>query len=353
MSEVKKVKKLKVKNLCAENIRGKVADFRIADVDSLETKNAGIFNCDVTNLYLNGLNVNCLITNPSTINDISLFDPNIPACDPCTTNCIWNPVKPDNVDEFVFTSLVNAAKLELEVNPSEGNTIASRINSGRTKFNNFVKNCPIYPCIPMKLNSLQIYASKSLPIYTINKCDFVPSDDNEEQNNDNTRINATVSYVSSLFYDLDIVYDVDVVGSVEPLVVSVVCQIGYIDPVDPETVIIYQLDIGNYQVTPTLDETYGVKCTGTVSVPSSLIQEAALKMPDSKNTGCVQLVIYKETGLSIWSSEGCRNFPVGCKKNNPNCQNPPVGATFINGIWTCPDGKPAPFDSGNFAFKCP
>lgn len=352
MSGVKKIKKLKVKDLCVEDIRGKVADFKIADVESLESKNAEIFNCDVTNLYLNGLNVNCLITSPSSINNISLFDPNIPPCDPCESQCVWNPVKPDNVDELVFECLVNAAKLELVVNPEQGDTIASRINSGRTKFNNFVKNCPIYPCIPMKLNSLQIYASKSLPIYTINKCEFTPPDF-ETEHDYSQNINATVSYVSSLFYDLDIVYDVDVVGSVEPLVVSVVCRIGYIDPENPETVIIYQLDIGNYQFTPTLDDTYGVKCSGTVSVPSELIQEAALKMPDSKKTGCVQLVIYKETGLSIWNSEGCRNFPVRCFKGDPKCQNPPTGATFVNGVWRCANGNPAPFDSGNFTFNCP
>jgi hypothetical protein len=59
------------------------------------------------------------------------------------------------------------------------------------------------------------------------------------------------------------------------------------------------IDFGNRQFGPTLDTQFGEKYTGTVIIPTAIVSAMIEAMPDPNNTGCIQMVIYKEEGVEI------------------------------------------------------
>jgi hypothetical protein len=59
------------------------------------------------------------------------------------------------------------------------------------------------------------------------------------------------------------------------------------------------IDFGNRQFGPTLDTQFGEKYTGTVIIPTTIVRAMIEAMPDANNTGCIQMVIYKEEGVEI------------------------------------------------------
>lgn len=180
--------------------------------------------------------------------------------------------------------------------------LRARIQCGREFTNQFLaeKNCP-RPCpsCPTDPQStepcrvpMDIHAIKTFPIFTRG-----PSCRPGEFQNE---------FVLAVSYILNVDYQLEIAGSTEARVVSVLCQLSYIDFNGEPVVKI--IDIGNKQFYPTLDVCYGEKYTGQINIPSSLIQTAYLAMPDVNNTGAVQLVVYSEEGVQVTEGGSCGNM---------------------------------------------
>jgi hypothetical protein len=374
--ELKKIKHLKVKNLCVENSKEK----------NVEITNLKATNTNVTNFSIGGINLNCFLQQPTTENIVYGIE---------TTFGPTGPVKPKNVDQRVWDCLISNSLFELN-DPSNG--LQARVNKGRLDIANytylpaiftgmiegnlltveiqsgelskgrviqgngvipgtkiisqedinvFVVNftqnvaeeemsspprCP-QPC-PFEIDApkeIEIYGYQTLPIFTQSTCG-------------GTGVTGTTgttggtvfnSFVKNMDFNLDVYYQLAVAESTEARLVSVLCQVGYIDPLGPtgcgfvcdsdENVVLHTVYIGNKQFYPTLDVEYGENYAVSIPVPSVVIDAAVKAMPDPNNTGAVQLVFYKEPGICIWSPIGDCNFE--CREGGEGKDskpNPPV-----------------------------
>ena len=99
-----------------------------------------------------------------------------------------------------------------------------------------------------------------------------------------------IQLISSISYNLDVI---NVTGTLAVRTVTAMVQVGW---VDENGIFNHQLiDFGNRQFGATLDTQYGEKYTGTVSLPTALINKISV----FGNAAAIQLIIFAEEGVEI------------------------------------------------------
>jgi hypothetical protein len=301
----KKFRDLKVKNLCAQNIRSENIETENIRAKNSTAETTTTTNLNVSNIILNGRDITCSLKS-SPLEDknqqLDLLDKN------------GNPIRNPKVNEVVFNALLCNANAELQA-------LRERFTEGRQYIREFENDHSCSTCGNTGDVELSIYGYITQPLVSIKNCGGTG----------NTGPNAhheQLQVVQKMFYNLEVDYDVRVAKSTQPRIVSVLCQLAYIDPQDVTAstgatglcsiaqgdcgvpncgpVYVEEIVIGNKQFTPTIDPLYGEMFAGTVPIDSRLVDTAATAMPDPNNTAAVQLVFFVEEGLTIWSAEDAR-----------------------------------------------
>lgn len=290
-----KIRNLKSKNAKIQHLSACNGNFNVLDADSIKFSEAEINTLDVQNLTLGGRNVNCLLTQPAVETDIATFVP------------LETP-PPRNVNQTVYEALIQNAL----TNQQE---LQNRIFIGRNDIKEYLNTVgcpPSCPPLPDEPVPLQVYGALTQPIFREFACDT-----NNPEAGKNKQLTTAVNF------NLQVDYHPQEAQSVDNRVVSVLVQLGYINPESPPNdpeVIIDEIFIANRQFTPTLDVEYGENFANVINIPSQILLRAVFAMPDANNTGAVQMVVYKEQGLCIWKAVGdgfeCRQD----ETNNLNSQ---------------------------------
>jgi hypothetical protein len=269
-------KNLKVKNFCAKN--GRIA--------SLNTDS----------IVLNGKDITCSLEGSTPVEDLTKgFD---------KTDAEGNPVRNPKVNAEVFAALLESADIELIA-------LRERLQNGREYIREFerVNSCAV--CGPSPDVPVNIYGYITQPILTVENC----------------KNSQELKLLQRMYYNLEVDYDVRAAQSTEPRVVSILCQLAYID--GPE-IRVEELLLGTKQFVPTVDPLYGEIFNGTVPIDSYLAEVAARAMPDPNNTAAVQLVFYVEEGLSIWTPDTTIHGIIFRDGGNSGNTNQPGAATVVN-----------------------
>lgn len=253
-----KVKDLTVKNLCAENIKA---------------KDTTLTNLNVT--FINGRNVQC---EP----DIEIKEQGFDAM----INGI--PVRNAKINPIVFDALLANANAEYE-------SLQERLILGREIIQQFERDRSCNTCGNTGSVPLTIYGYITKPLISEKTCGFTGG-------TGPNAFSSEVLAVQQMFYNLEVDYDVLVAQSTEPRVISVLCHLSYIDPVD-NTPYVEEIIIGNRQFTPTVDPLYGEMFSGSIPINSDLVREAVAAMPSPNNSAAVQIVFYIEEGITIWTEK--------------------------------------------------
>jgi hypothetical protein len=354
--DTKKFKKLSVRNLRSKRLKACKADINLANINSLvvnntEIQNATVNNLNTDHLLINGQDVTCSLFQAPVENLNTGFDPTGPVDPACSmfvnSSC---PLKPAGVNEDVWNCILQNAV-------AEGQDLQQRLFEGRTIINSYLDSqgcsgsCPPAPREPVPV---EIFATKSFPVFKRRFCPGVTGA---------TGIlcgvtgatGTTDTIMSNITFNLDVNYQLEVAESVDARVVSVLVQLAYIDPAggtggctggSGENIIVETVFIGNRQFYPTLDVEYGENYAGVVQIPTAVVAAAIAAMPDPCDTGCVQLVVYKEQGVCIWTATDsgfeCRGGG-GATTNNA-----PTGAQVVARPG-CPNGN-QPFCSPSGCF---
>ena len=311
-NKCQKIKDLMVKKLCAEKI--KASDIKTSNLTSKDTTTDTL---NVSSIILNGNDITCLLSNPTGDDQNTGFDP---------VDENNKPVRSLNINAAVHNALLCNAEVELE-------ELQQRLENGRAAIREFesANNCPTCGSTGPVGMSILGYITK--PILTRKTCGVTGG----------TGANAfseRIELISTVGYNLEVEYDVQKIQSIQPRVVSVLCQLAFIDPENtsnepPPTgtcsiaqgdcgysncgpVFLEEIVFGNKQFTPTLDELYGEMFTGIITLDSDLIEKAAIAMPNVQNSAAIQLVFFIEDGLTIWNSTNNRGgAPDSSKKDAP------------------------------------
>lgn len=174
-----------------------------------------------------------------------------------------------------------------------------------------IATCELKP-IPLKT-----FGAMTIPIYTRFFCGVTGA----------TGVTGDEDYFDSINsgaeFNLQCTYLLEVAKSIDPRVVSVLIQVGYYDD-ETSSVIIEEVFIANKQFYPTLDTLYGENFANVIAIPSDLLNNAYTNSQDPNKQGAIQMVVYEEEGLCIWTPEGdgfeCR-AGIGRKKN-PSARAP-------------------------------
>lgn len=350
--KVEKIRDLKVKNLCAQNIKAQ----NIETVD-LKSVNTTTVELKAENIVLNGKSLACTLRNVNGEDIGSVLDP---------VDSEGKPIRKPNISEVVFNALLCNAQLELD--GPDG--LRERLEEGRQAIRDFEIENNCSTCGPTGPVEMEIYGYITRPLLNLKSCGVTGG----------TGSNAyyeEIQVLDTLNFHLEVDYDIKKVKSTQPRVVSVLCQMAFVDPaqVTGETggtgicyipqgndcgfsvckpIILEELFFGNKQFTPTLDRVYGENFNGVVNIHTDLAQLAVEAMPDINNCAAVQFVFYKEKGLEIWTNEESR----GGGEKQP-CINCPVDFKFtaFNGIqrlqdcrnanlWPCETAGGGPDSSG-------
>lgn len=112
-------------------------------------------------------------------------------------------------------------------------------------------------------------------------------------------------------------------------IASIYLQYGYIDK-NTGNVKVVMYDLGNRQFQPTIDfdptddplnlTSWGEKFAGYRSITSNIAALIFDNMPDPDDTGCLQLVILRETGIvAFFPSDDDKSRAISTNVINPNC----------------------------------
>jgi len=331
--KIEKIRDLKVKNLCAQNIKS-----QNIESNNITSNNITTTDLRAENVILNGKSLNCILRNMNGEDFGSVLDP---------VDEEGKPIRNPNISEVVFNALLCNAQYELE-------GLRERLEEGRQDIRDFEieNNCPT--CGNTGPVGMEIYGYITKPLLSLKTCGVTggtgPNAYSEE-----------LQILNSLNYNLEVEYDIRETKSFQPRVVSVLCQMAFIDPgkVTGETgatgicsipqgdcgysvcgpVFLEELFFGNKQFTPTLDRLYGENFNGTVIINTELATLAAEAMPSINNCAAVQIVFFVEEGLGIWTTEESRGGGGGpCTKNCPvNISSNSYGAPNCSqgGLWPC------------------
>ena len=287
----------KFKKICAKYLKSKKADIRMADIEIADINSAVINNADVKNLnaetfVLNGSDLTCALTQPSVATTSEAF-----YVYSGPTGATGPAPVPTNVDPIVYDALVEnafATRVDLQ----------NRVAEGRNFINQYLADypcptsCPPPPTEPVPL---EIYGTLTFPIYNVVKCGPTGATGSSF-----TQLN------SAMGFNLQVDYLLEEANSIDARLVSVLVQVGYIDPLGPTgpdaTVVIEEVFVANRQFYPTLDTLYGENFSNTISIPSNLILIAFQNSSNPNLQGAMQMVVYKEKGLCIWTPESGGSF---------------------------------------------
>jgi len=291
-----KIKNLKSKRICARKIKAKVAEIKIADIDCLVANDAEITNLNVDNITIGGQSFNaCSMNVPTIHNEAAQFVP-------------FGSTGPTGVNPIVYDCLLQNALVERD-------DLRDRLEAGREIIAEFLSNYPCPQTCPPGTTGpveLEIYGTKTIPLFTQFRC-IVPNGPTGPTGATGT-VGETLNIVpTNVTFNLDVDYQIEIAESIDPRVVSVLVQIGWIGPTGgtgptggctgtTENVIIETVYIGNKQIVPTLDIEYGENFASSVLIPSDVMAIAMAAMPDPSNTGAIQVVVFKEKGVCIWSA---------------------------------------------------
>ena len=295
MSNIKKIKNLRVKNLkvCDETVKNLNVLNSVTATNLIVTTNTTLNNVTADNAVINNLQV-------TNINGQDV------TCDKNFTNSNYslvttNPlVNPGDFNQEVWDKLAAITLMQQA-------DLAERLQCGRlqekaiqTQYGCVV--CPpnelvdcivecghigICDCIgvsgPCPSVPLNIFGIKTVPPLTIINCDSPTS-------------NPITQLLSTISYNLDVS---NITGKLDTRVVTILVQLGYLDPSVPGTdKFVYQeVDFGNRQFGATLDTAYGEKYTGVIILPTDTIAYIS-NLPDSTSFA-VQLVVFAEDGIKI------------------------------------------------------
>ena len=308
-----KVKNLKVKNLCAKNLKANTAEINVADINSAVINTADITTLDVKNFSVNGQDLTCRLNTPAVIQETSTF-----------TLGATGGVPPTNVNPDVYNCLIQNAILTRD-------DLQERVFQGRTFINQYLANFPCPPTCPPPPTEpvpLEIYGTLTLPIYERRFCR--PGATGTTGTTGTTGVTGTGPHEdllnTAVNFNLQVAYLLEEAQSIDARLVSVLVQLAYVDPLAPlggctvssQNVVIDEIFIANRQFYPTLDVTYGENFANIISIPTDLLGIAYANSP-LNSQGAIQMVIYKEQGLCIWTPEGTgfECLGGGAPVNNP------------------------------------
>lgn len=176
----------------------------------------------------------------------------------------------------------------------------------------------------------------TLPIYNRSFCGTGVTGSTGSAQTHNDFLNTAVNF------NLQVAYLLEEAKSIDARLVSVLVQIGFVDPDGPvgctgdsPNVAIEEVFIANKQFYPTLDVTYGENFANTIDIPFSMLTAAYSKSPVNSQ-GAIQMVIYKEEGLCIWNQQGEGFECLADAEAAPT--NPPAGKQQ-QAAPTCPVGQ--------------
>ena len=301
----KKVRDLKVKNLCVQNLR-------VKDINADNTVTETI---SVNSIILNGRDITCELTG-------AVVEAHNIGLDPVDEQ--GRPLRNPNINEYVFNALLCNAEVELAASQE-------RIAEGRDIIQQFEEDHACPQCGPTGGVPMSVYGYITKPLINIKTCGFTggtgPNIFREEK-----------QLIQRMSYNLEVDYDVTVANSTQPRVCTVLCQLAFIDPnnvvgitgatgpcIGPTgscgfpicgPVFIEEIVIGNKQFYPTLDVLFGEMFSGDIYIDSELAGIAASAMPDPHNSPAVQLVFFVEEGLTIWTEESTRGGATKFPKNS-------------------------------------
>jgi hypothetical protein len=284
--EVTKIKNLKAKNICVQHLNAKDVDINIADINSAVINSADITNLDVQNFSLGGRDLTCILIAPAVTqirNSFVLFG-------------VTGATGPREVNPTVYNCLLQNAI-------NEGVALKERIEDGRSRIIDYLAHFPCPPTCPPPVTDvpLDIYGTLTIPIYRRVFCGTTGPTGTTGAYNDflNTAVN----------FNLEVTYLLEEAMSIDARAVSVLVQIGYIDPLgatggctgSTENVVIEEVFFANRQLYPTLDTKYGENFANIIDIPTDLSLIAYTNSPNPNLQGAIQMVIYKEKGLHIFS----------------------------------------------------
>lgn len=294
--EYEKIRKLKVKNLCALD-----ASLKNVKINNL-TLESPLDKLNVTNLKID----NTLTAENIVVNNLqaTLLNGKEIGCEETFKN-INSELITDNPLEYPINSGFNKKVWDNLVLHTLGqrDQLATRLQCGRLQEKliqdsfgcvvcppNELANCfptceegtGICPC-PTEVGvcpsvPLHIFGIKSVSPINIKTCGA-------------SLESQTSQLISTISYNLDVT---NVTGTLATRVVTILVHVGYLDK--NNNFVYEQIDFGNRQFGPTLDTAYGEKYTGTVVLDTSLMTNIVTP----PNTGAiVQLVIFSENGVAI------------------------------------------------------
>lgn len=254
-----------------------------ACIKHLEALNANITNLNVTSI--NGIDTKCAKFFKNTNSRLRLESDAL--------------VNPGDFNQEVWDRLV-AKTFEIK------SGLEQRLLSGRSEVKEIQAQYGCNVCPPNELQvSNNVYGTISLYPCSIG-C-------NQKQ------------LLSSVSYNLDVI---NITGTLDTRVVTVLVQVGYLDPKipGPDKFVYETIDFGSRQFDATLDTLYGEKYTGTVVLPTDLI---TLMSNLNQRDTIVQLVVFAEDGVQI-------DFPLRARSRNVPTQGP-VDSEYTIQDWEGPN----------------
>lgn len=309
MCDMDRIKKLYVKNIKAKNIHSK----HIC-AESLKSRDINTGKIDASSIFIDGKNVTCKIQGISVANTTE------------TIKSFGNTGgAPANINPSVYNCMIKNAI-------NYGEDLQNRLFEGRKDIADYIasqgcpQSCPPGPTGPVPL---EIYGTLTLPIYNLQPCGPTGTTDFD--------INLT----TSVYFNLQVSYLLRKAKSIDARNVSILIQVGYVDPSGPtggligctgvtggENVVISEVFVANKQFYPTLDTLYGENFANNIPIPVALLRRAYNNSPPNSQ-GAVQLVIYKEEGLCIWTpSEDGKFECLNGTFDDSTIENAPVSADF-------------------------
>ena len=309
-SPCKKFDQLKTRKACIKHLKVKTAEIKIADIDSAVITDAEITCLDVKNFSINGQDLTCQLTTPPVVQKVMEFVP---------FGSTGPTGPPANVNPNVYQCLIQNAILNQAA-------LQQRVFEGRSFIADYLQaqgcppSCPPGPTGPVPLD---IYGTLTVPIYRRVPCG--PTGATGATGSCGPcgpcgSTGATGAFLDKLNtavnFNLQVDYLLEVANSIDARLTSVLVQMAYVDPLGPtgdcssggENIIIEEIFIANKQFYPTLDTLYGENFANTISIPTALLIAAYDNSPNPNNQGAIQMVVYKEEGICIWTPHSDGSF---------------------------------------------
>lgn len=270
---------VKANKICAHCIAAKKQNVKdlMAECITTQTLNA-------QQIFLDGLDLNCVFKEPTILTQGSSFDIEIGGI----------PLKPKAVNQEVFDALLIVSE-EVRLEYQE------RWELGREKL-----NLPPNP-------GVLITGYKTIEP-AVKGC-----------------AEGIVNTVNSVGFDFEIVNPNVVLNDI--LLASIYIQIAWIEQATDD-IIVAELQVGNRQFQASIDSVatasqlpFGEKFNGALQLDTNVLKEALVNMPDLDNTPGLQLILYIEDGLQVFTPG---EPPTGARSSSSRTTDPRVVRDSLN-----------------------